>query len=138
MKKKEDIRCPNCGKLFHPARKESKFCCRQCGIEYNKAHGVYKKSDEMKAKMSAARMGKDPWNKGRKMTKEEIDKMKASVKAAWTEEKREAQRVKQKEIWSDPERLAKHSARCKEHMTEAYKEEISRKTRAAMQRKEVK
>lgn len=138
MKKKEDIACLNCGKLFHPARKETKFCCRQCGTEYNKTHGVYKKSDEMKAKLSAARMGKDPWNKGRKMTQEEIDKMKASVKAAWTEEKREAQRTKQKEIWSDPERLAKHSAKCKEHMTEAYKEEISRKTRAAMENEEVK
>ena len=68
MKKKEDIACLNCGKMFHPARKESKFCCRECGIEYNKSHGKYAKSEEQKAKMSAARMGKEPWYKGRKCT----------------------------------------------------------------------
>lgn len=99
---------------------------------------MYKKSDETKAKLSAARMGKDPWNKGHKMTQEEIDKMKAYVKAAWTEEKREAQRIRQKEIWSNPELLAKHSARCKEHMTDAYKEEISRRTKVAIQKKKAK
>lgn len=122
MKKKEDIVCPNCGKLFHPARKESKFCCRQCGIEYNKAHGMYKKSDETKAKLAAAHVGKDPWNKGRKMTQEEIDKMKVCVKAAWTEEKREAQRAKQKEIWNNPELLAKHQRK----MIECHSSEETR------------
>ena len=30
MRKKEDIACLNCVKMFHPARKESKFCCREC------------------------------------------------------------------------------------------------------------
>ena len=91
-----------------------------------------KKSEETKAKLAAAHKGKAPWNKGRKMTQEEIDKMKAYVKAAWTEEKKEAQRLKQKEVWSNPELLAKHSARCKEHMTEEYKQVIAEKTMKAM------
>jgi predicted nucleic acid-binding Zn-ribbon protein len=138
MKKKEDIACPNCGKLFHPARKESKFCCRQCGIEYNKAHGLYKKSDEMKAKLSAARTGKDPWNKGRKMTQEEIDKMKVAVKAAWTEEKKETQRIKQKEVWANPELLKRHSRLIQDKMTEEIKQLISKHTKLAMQREDVK
>ena len=132
MKRKLDIPCKNCGKYFHPTRLKSIFCCRECGIAYNKAHGKYKKSEETKAKLSAAHKGKTPWNKGRKMTEEEIDKMKASVKAAWTEEKKEAQRLKQKEVWSNPELLAKHSARCKEHMTEEYKQFIAEKTMEAM------
>lgn len=109
MKKKADIACPNCGKLFHPVRKSSKFCCRECGIEYNKTHGAYKKTDEQRKKLSEARMGKEPWNKGKKTSEETIAKFKESIKDTWTEEKREKQRIKQKEVWSNPELLEKHS-----------------------------
>lgn len=109
MKKKADIACPNCGKLFHPVRKSSKFCCRECGIEYNKTHGAYKKTEEQRKKLSEARMGKEPWNKGKKASEETIAKFKESIKDTWTEEKKEKQRIKQKEVWSNPELLEKHS-----------------------------
>lgn len=109
MKKKADIACLNCGKLFHPVRKSSIFCCRECGIEYNKTHGKYKKTEEQRKKISEARMGKEPWNKGKKASEEAIAKFKESIKDTWTEEKREKQRIKQKEVWSNPELLEKHS-----------------------------
>lgn len=109
MKKKADIACLNCGKLFHPARKSSIFCCRECGIEYNKTHGKYKKTEEQRKKISEARIGKEPWNKGKKASEEAIAKFKESIKDTWTEEKREKQRIKQKEVWSNPELLEKHS-----------------------------
>lgn len=109
MKKKADIACLNCGKLFHPARKSSIFCCRECGIEYNKTHGKYKKTEEQRKKLSEVRMGKEPWNKGKKTSEETIAKFKESIKDTWTEEKREKQRIKQKEVWSNPELLEKHS-----------------------------
>lgn len=109
MKKKADIACLNCGKLFHPVRKSSKFCCRECGIEYNKTHGAYKKTEEQRKKLSEARMGKEPWNKGKKTSLDVIAKFKESIKDTWTEEKREKQRIKQKEVWSNPELLEKHS-----------------------------
>ena len=97
MKKKADIACLNCGKLFHPVRKESKFCCRECGIQYNKEHGVMKKTEEQRKKLSEAHMGKEPWNKGKKSSPEAIAKFKESIKGVWTDEKKEQQRVKQKE-----------------------------------------
>lgn len=109
MKKKADIACLNCGKLFHPVRKSSIFCCRECGIEYNKTHGKYKKTEEQRKKISEARIGKEPWNKGKKASEETIAKFKESIKDTWTEEKREKQRIKQKEVWSNPELLEKHS-----------------------------
>lgn len=109
VKKKADIVCLNCGKLFHPARKSSIFCCRECGIEYNKSHGKYKKTEEQRKKLSEAHVGKEPWNKGKKASLDVIAKFKESIRDTWTEEKREKQRIKQKEVWSNPELLEKHS-----------------------------
>ena len=64
MKKKADIKCLNCGKLFHPARKESKFCCRECGIKYNKEHGVMKKTEEQLSKLEGVEvLGYDELNR---------------------------------------------------------------------------
>lgn len=116
MRKKSDIVCKNCGKLFHPKRKESVFCCRECASEYNKVHGVFKKSDEQKAKLSAARKGKTPWNKGIPVSEEQKAKFRESIKRVWTEEKKEEQRQKQKEVWSDKELLEKHSKQAAERM----------------------
>ena len=110
MKKKEDIACLNCGKMFHPARKESKFCCRECGIEYNKTHDKYKKSEEHKAKLAAAHKGKDPWNKGRKCTEEELKRMSETSKEFWAKEGfKEKMSEIQKESWSNKDLLKKHS-----------------------------
>lgn len=116
MRKKPDIACKNCGKLFHPKRKESIFCCRECASEYNKVHGVFKKSDEQKAKLSAAHKGKTPWNKGIPISEEQKAKFRETIKKVWTSEKREAQKQKQKEIWSNPELLKRHSKQAKERM----------------------
>lgn len=80
MKKKDDIICLNCGRVFHPARKESKFCCRACGIEYNKVNGIYKKTEEQRKKLSKAKMGKEPWNKGKKTSLEAIAKFRESIR----------------------------------------------------------
>lgn len=129
MKKKADIACLNCGKLFHPARKSSIFCCRECGIEYNKTHGKYKKTEEQRKKLSEARTGKEPWNKGKKASEETIAKFKESIKDTWTEEKREKQRIKQKEVWSNPELLEKHSKIMQESHTS---EETRAKTAKAI------
>ena len=110
MKKKADIPCLNCGKVFHPARKETKFCCRECGIQYNKEHGIMKKSDEQKAKLSAARMGKTPWNKGRKCTEEELKRMSETSKEFWARDGfKEKMSEIQKKSWSDEKLLEKHS-----------------------------
>lgn len=138
MRRKPDIACLNCGKMFHPTRKGSTFCCRQCASEYNKLHGKYSKSEETRKKLSEARKGKEPWNKGKKASAEAIEKFRESIKGVWTEEKRKEQSEKQKVIWSDPELLERHSKKCKEHMTEEYKKEISKKTKVAMSNPELK
>lgn len=114
--------CKICGKEFQAKRRSEKYCSKECG----------------KKALSEYRKGKEPWNKGIPITDEQKAKFRESVKKTWTDEKREAQRKKQKEVWSDPELLEKHSEKCKEHMTDEYKEEISRRTREAMQREEVK
>ena len=110
MKKKADIACLNCGKLFHPARKESKFCCRECSIQYNKEHGVMKKTEEQRKKLSEAHMGKEPWNKGRVCSKEELARMSETSKKFWAKDGfRQKMSNIQKEAWSDKELRNRHS-----------------------------
>ena len=110
MQRKPDILCLNCGKLFHPNSKKAKFCCRECGIEYNKAHGKYAKTEEQKEKMSKARLGKEPWNKGRKCTDEELKRMSETSKEFWAKEGfKEKMSEIQKESWSNKDLLKKHS-----------------------------
>ena len=110
MQRKPDIPCLNCGKLFHPNSKKAKFCCRECGIEYNKAHGKYAKTEEQKEKMSKARLGKEPWNKGRKCTDEELKRMSETSKEFWAKEGfKEKMSEIQKESWSNKDLLKKHS-----------------------------
>lgn len=127
MKKREDIECPNCGRLFHPSRPSSIFCCRECGIAYNKKTGKYKKSEEHRKKLSEVKKGKEPWNKGKKSSAEAIEKFKESIKKVWTEEKKEEQRRKQKEVWSNPELLEKHSKLMLEcHSSEETRNKIAK------------
>lgn len=138
MKKREDIVCLNCGNLFHPNKPESKFCCRDCATIYNKEHGIMKKTEEQRAKLSKAHIGKPAWNKGKKTSQEQIEKFKISVAKTWTKEKREEQRLKQKEIWSNQELLQKHSEIAKNLMTSEHKEKISVATKYAMHTEKVK
>lgn len=116
MKRKPDVPCKNCGKLFHARSPQNLFCCRECGVEYKNKNNLYKKSDETKAKISKSRKGITPWNKGIPITDEQKAKFRESVKKTWTDEKREEQRKKQKEIWSDKELLERHSVQATERM----------------------
>ena len=109
MKKREDIKCLYCDKLFHPARPNSKFCCRKCAISYNTENGILKKSEEQRKILSEKHKGKVPWNKGKKTDIKAIEKFKESIKKVWTAEKRLEHSIKQKEIWSNLELLNKHS-----------------------------
>ena len=77
------------------------------------------------------------WNKGRKMTEEERLTMIEAVKNGWTEDKREAQKKRQKEIWSNPELRAKSSEIAYSLMTEEHRKKISDRTKEAMSRPEV-
>lgn len=138
MKRKEDIECLECHKMFHPKKKQQVFCCRECAMKYNKRNGVFNKSEETRQKLSLSRKGKIPWNKGRKNTPEETQRMIENVKRGWTEEKRKKQSEKQKEIWSNPELLQKHSEIAKNIMTDKHKQKISLCTKKAMQKPEVK
>lgn len=132
MKRNPDILCCQCGKSFHTKRKGAQFCSRECSAAYRKAHGLYKMTEETKQKLSKARTGKPAWNKGVKMTEEQRLNMITAVKAAWTPEKRLTQQKKQKEVWSNPELLQKHSEIMKSLMTEEHKKVISDATKQAM------
>lgn len=109
MQKLVDIECLECGKLFHPKTRDKKFCCRKCSALYRKKHGLYIMSEEARKKLSESHKGKAAWNKGIKTKPETIAKFKESIKETWTEEKREEQRKKQKEIWSNDKLLERHS-----------------------------
>lgn len=128
MKKKADIVCLNCGKLFHARRKESKFCCRACGIEYNKIHGKYIKTEEQKKKLSETKKGSTPWNKGRKCTEEELIRMSETSKKVWSRDGyKEKMSDIQKKAWSNEELLEKHSELQKEtHGSEIYRQKVSK------------
>jgi hypothetical protein len=137
MQRKSDIECLECHKMFHPKKKQQVFCCRECAMKYNKRNGVFNKSKETKQKLSLSRKGKTPWNKGRKNTPEETQRMIENVKRGWTEEKRNQQAKKQKEIWSNPELLQKHSNIMSALMTDEHKKKISEKTKEAMQNPDI-
>ena len=109
MKKLDDKICLECGELFHPKTSDKRFCSRQCSALYRKKHNLYKMSEEARKKLSDMHKGKPAWNKGKKNSQEQIDKFRISIANTWTEEKREKQRKKQKEIWNDQELLNKHS-----------------------------
>lgn len=79
-----------------------------------------------------------PWNKGKKNSQEQIEKFRKTVSKTWTEEKKEKQRQKQKEIWSNIDLRKKNSDIAKSLMTEEHKEKISIATRKAMGLPEVK
>lgn len=77
------------------------------------------------------------WNKGRKMTEGERLAMIEAVKKGWTEDKREAQKKRQKEVWSNPELRAKSSEIAYSLMTEEHRKKISDRTKEAMSKPEV-
>jgi protein-arginine kinase activator protein McsA len=101
MRKKPDIPCKNCSKLFHARRKQSLFCCRECSIIWNTEHGVFKKTEEQRTKISIATQGRVPHNKGKHNSAKQIAKFKESIKDTWTPEKRAIHSLKHKKIWAD-------------------------------------
>ena len=62
MHKVDDKICINCGKLFHPARKDRMFCSRECANAYRLKQGKYTISEETRAKMSQSHIGKSRLN----------------------------------------------------------------------------
>ena len=127
-----EVVCPTCGKTFKTKRKvQAKYCSQECVT-----HRV--RSEEELKRLSESCMGRESWNKGMKMPEEAVQKMRENLKKSWTEEKKELQRQKQKEVWYNPELLKRHSEMAKAGMTDERKEYISLKTREAMARPEVK
>lgn len=97
-----EVVCPTCGKTFKTKREApAKYCSQECVM-----HRV--RSEEERDKISKAHIGKECWSKGKKMPEESVQKMRENLKKSWTEEKKELQRQKQKEIWSNPELIEKH------------------------------
>jgi len=127
-----EVVCPTCGKTFKTKREApAKYCSQECV-----AHRI--RSEEELKRLSESCMGRESWNKGMKMPEEAVQKMRENLKKSWTEEKKELQRQKQKEVWSDPELLKRHSEMAKAGMTDERKEYISLKTKEAMARPGVK
>lgn len=104
-----DVICPTCGKVFktrkdHPQR----YCSAKCVS--NRV-----RSEEEKAKLSQSCIGREAWNKGRKCTEEEKEKMSKASKEFWAREGfREKMSNIEKETWQNKELREKHSEIMKE------------------------
>ena len=99
-----EVICPTCGKMFKTSKDNpQKYCSSSCVS--NRV-----RSKEEKIKLSIAKIGKTPWNKGHKRTEEEKQKMSNVSKEFWTREgfKEKMSKI-QKESWSNPNLLEKHS-----------------------------
>lgn len=96
--------CPTCSKAFEtPRNNPQKYCSASCVSNRIR-------SDEEKAKLSESCTGREAWNKGRKCTKEERERMSKASKEFWAKEgfKNKMSEI-QKESWSNQELLNKHS-----------------------------
>lgn len=77
MYRVDNKKCLQCGKEFHPARKERLFCSRECSINYRKEHDKYIVSESTKQKMSNSHIGKTRILEQLKyLTKEKITQLK--------------------------------------------------------------
>lgn len=86
-------KCAVCGKEFDSIRRDKKYCSKEC----------------KSIALSKLRQETSSWNKGIPISEEQKVKFRETVKKTWTEEKREEQSRKQKEVWSDQELRKKHS-----------------------------
>lgn len=121
-----EVICPTCRKTFETRRdKPQKYCSSECV-----ANRV--RSKEEKAKLSKSCIGREAWNKGRKCTDEEKEKISKASKEFWSREGfREKMSNIQKEIWSSKDLVDKHKEimkessnrpEVKERITEGLKE----------------
>lgn len=123
--------CPTCGKVFMVGKDSTqKYCSAECVS--NRERSV-----EEKEKLSMSCMGRKAWNKGIPLSVEAKEKMKETMKLTWTDEKKKVQQQRQKEVWSDKELRERHSKYLKSLVTEESRENISRRTKEAMNTEEV-
>ena len=115
-----EVICPTCGKAFETSKKNpQKYCSASCVSNRIR-------SDEEKAKLSESCTGREAWNKGRKCTAEEKQKMSEASKKFWAEKGfKEKMSEIQKEIWKDEQLRNTMSDKCKEHCTSEWREKQS-------------
>ena len=96
--------CPTCGKAFKTSKNNpQKYCSTSCVS--NRV-----RSKEERAKLSESCIGREAWNKGRKCTVEEKEKISKASKEFWAKKGfKEKMSQIQKEAWSDKKLLEKHS-----------------------------
>lgn len=98
-----EVICPTCGKLFKTKKDDpQKYCSSECVS--NRV-----RSEEEKAKLSKSCMGREAWNKGRKCTEEEKEKMSKASKEFWARKGfKEKMSSIEKESWKNQELREKH------------------------------
>ena len=128
-----EVICPTCGKTFKTRRdKPQKYCSSECV-----ANRV--RSEEEKAKLSKSCIGREAWNKGRKMSCIEKEAMRKAVKKVWTKEKKVQQSIKQKEVWQNKQLRNKMSQiKIEQYKEESLHNKVSIATQKAMGLPEIK
>ena len=128
-----EVICPTCGKTFETRKdKPQKYCSSECV-----ANRV--RSEEEKAKLSKSCMGREVWNKGRKMSCIEKEAMRKAAKKVWTKEKKVQQSIKQKEVWQNKQLRNKMSQiKIEQYKEESLHNKISIATQKAMGLPEIK
>lgn len=101
-----EVICPTCGKTFKTRKdKPQKYCSSECVSNRLR-------SEEEKTKLSQSCMGREAWNKGRKCTDEEREKISKASKEFWSREGfREKMSDIQKKIWSNKKLVDKTNTR---------------------------
>ena len=96
--------CPTCGKAFETSKNNpQKYCSASCVSNRIR-------SDEEKIKLSESCVGREAWNKGRKCTEEEKEKISKTSKEFWSKKGfKEKMSEIQKHSWSNQDLLEKHS-----------------------------
>ena len=128
-----EVICPTCGKTFKTRRdKPQKYCSSECV-----ANRI--RSEEEKAKLSKSCIGREAWNKGRKMSCIEKEAMRKAAKKVWTKEKKVQQSIKQKEVWQNKQLRNKMSQiKIEQYKEESLHNKVSIATQKAMGLPEIK
>lgn len=104
-----EVICPTCKKTFKTNKNNAqKYCSAKCV-----ANRV--RTEEEKIKLSESCIGREAWNKGRKCTSEEREKISKASKEFWSREGyKEKMSIIQKKVWSNKNLINKHSETMKE------------------------